>query len=541
MIGAIRPLFISGYFPMHDDTQVSRVIEMGKALNDGQFPVRWVADLGYGYGYPIFNFYGPLPYYVGGVLYAIGVSALIATKIMFAIGILVPAIILFWVMSITVGWQAGLLTCVLFLYAPYHAVQIYVRGAVGEYWELIFWPIIYYAFVYWEKSKKRYTHLFLGSIGISGAILSHTLLGYVTVLLVSIGYVGYWAYRMFTYNFNKHTALFQAIAILLGLGISSFFWLPAIVEMGFTAVSGQVNATAHYLDHFVCMSQLWSSLWGYGGSVKGCIDGQSYMLGKVHVLIATVTLLLWRYFSYKEAKTPWTIGLVSLVVGVFFSTSYSHWVWSVLPGFAFLQYPWRFLALAGFGLSLVGGVLPMFMPKGYGKTVITIVLSFLVFGMNIKWFTPQYTYDIASSAFEDPVDLRWRVSRISDEYLPAKLIRPTDESEVVFDTIDHGNALIVTNVMKSSVYERVFVTATESATVMLNKAYFPGWRYFVDQKEVLPIIQDGLPYIQIHKGKSEIRAIFTNTPVRIIGNVISLISIIVLGGIYYGKQSKTKR
>ena len=63
----VLPLFHLGFFNIHDDAQIQRVFEMKTALSDGMFPVRWVADLGYGYGYPIFNFYGPLPYYVGAI------------------------------------------------------------------------------------------------------------------------------------------------------------------------------------------------------------------------------------------------------------------------------------------------------------------------------------------------------------------------------------------------------------------------------------------------------------------------------------------
>src|SRR5258708_39914671 len=92
----IRPLLTSGYFPMHDDTQVARVVVMGRALRQGQFPVRWVSDLGYGYGYPIFNFYGPLPYYIGGYFYMLGTSALPATKIMFITGVLLAGIIMYF-------------------------------------------------------------------------------------------------------------------------------------------------------------------------------------------------------------------------------------------------------------------------------------------------------------------------------------------------------------------------------------------------------------------------------------------------------------
>lgn len=541
---AIRPLFASGYFPMHDDTQVSRVIEMGKSLKEGQFPVRWVSDLGYGYGYPIYNFYGPLPYYAGGALYAVGVPAIIATKIMFAIGIVTPAIILFFVMSFLLGWQVGMLTSVLYLFFPYHAVQIYVRGAVGEYWTLMFWPLILYSFVS-SKTNKRITPSVAGVIGISGAIVAHTLLGYVTVLVVAAMYVGYWTYRMAQKTFDLYTALLQGSTILLGLGVSAFFWLPAIVEMNFTSVSGQVSQTANYLDHFVCIGQLWSSLWGFAGSASGCIDGLSFMLGKIHLLLAAISVFLWVYMRPKagQGQAIWTIGLVLAATGVFFTTVYSQALWSIIPGFSYIQYPWRFLGLASFGLALVGGVLPLILTKKeLPRIFMVIILSIGVVYMSQKWFVPQYIYQKTSADFEDIVDLRWRVSKISDEYLPASVIRPKEASAAVFDTIDKGGALDVIELDKTAIYERLRVTATESAMVTLRKAYFPGWRYFVNQKEVTPIVTDGLPNIMIHQGVSEVSMIFTNTPVRILGNWISFISIwLVLGGMYYGKQRTTKR
>ena len=81
----ILPLFHTGFFPMHDNTQVARVFEMGKALRDGMIPVRWAQDLGFGYGYPLFTFYAPLAYYVGGLFILLGLPALLATKILMGI------------------------------------------------------------------------------------------------------------------------------------------------------------------------------------------------------------------------------------------------------------------------------------------------------------------------------------------------------------------------------------------------------------------------------------------------------------------------
>ena len=63
----IWPLFVPGYFSHHDNLQVIRIFEMRKCFADLQIPCRWVPDMGYGNGYPLFNFYGPLPYYIGGL------------------------------------------------------------------------------------------------------------------------------------------------------------------------------------------------------------------------------------------------------------------------------------------------------------------------------------------------------------------------------------------------------------------------------------------------------------------------------------------
>jgi len=77
------PLFKSGYFTHHDDVQVIRLYELDKCIRDFQIPCRWVPDLGGLYGYPLFNYYAPLPYYFGETFYLISGSLPISVKIMF--------------------------------------------------------------------------------------------------------------------------------------------------------------------------------------------------------------------------------------------------------------------------------------------------------------------------------------------------------------------------------------------------------------------------------------------------------------------------
>src|SRR3989304_7893353 len=71
---ASKGLIGKGYFNMHDDLQIMRQLEMEKCFLDRQIPCRWVPDMGYGFGYPLFNFYPPLPYLVGQGIRLLGYS-----------------------------------------------------------------------------------------------------------------------------------------------------------------------------------------------------------------------------------------------------------------------------------------------------------------------------------------------------------------------------------------------------------------------------------------------------------------------------------
>ncbi len=71
------PLLNPGLFEIHDDQQIARLYLFDKALMTGQFPVRWVDGLGFGYGYPLFVFYPPLVYAIGEVVHLIGLVSLI--------------------------------------------------------------------------------------------------------------------------------------------------------------------------------------------------------------------------------------------------------------------------------------------------------------------------------------------------------------------------------------------------------------------------------------------------------------------------------
>ncbi len=533
---AIKPLFMSGFFPMHDDTQVGRVVAMGKALRTGQFPVRWVADLGYGYGYPIFNFYGPLPYYVGGSLYALGFDGLFATKAMMAAGIVLAGITMFLLSFSVFGLYGGLLSSTLYVYAPYHAVQLYVRGAAGELWAYGFLPLVLYGIIQLFNKKSVPNGVLSGSLGLFGVIVSHTIFGYMTIGLVLLGFVLVLIRRYVIIKDSKTPLISYAMLGLFGLGMSAFFWLPAFTEMHVTNVGALIGPSASYKDHFVCLSQLWYSAWGFGGSAPGCIDGMSYMIGKLHIFIPILSVILWLR-QKKRAPILFWIMLFTLF-SVFFMLEASLPIWNVFPYSAFIQYPWRILTFTLLGLSFLSGgivAMPRFARYGFYATCIGI---FAVVYMNTKWFTPQTLIDRNALSYETLEELRFRVSKISDEYLPPAIERPVKVSEYVHDTIKTTPSLKVKTKIDTGTRAVFELMSTQLQTVTIQRAYFPGWRYWVNEEEIKPEIRGGLPIIPIPQGASTVSFAFHNTPIRAIANGLTLLSIgIVL--YWYGKNTKT--
>src|SRR3989344_1819223 len=102
-----RGLMGVGYFNMHDDLQMMRQLQMEKCFLDFQIPCRWVPDMGYGFGYPLFNFYPPLPYLVGQGIRLIGFSFTGAVKILFISSFVVSGITMYLLAKEFFGRLAG--------------------------------------------------------------------------------------------------------------------------------------------------------------------------------------------------------------------------------------------------------------------------------------------------------------------------------------------------------------------------------------------------------------------------------------------------
>lgn len=529
----IYPVLQSGFYPMHDDTQVARVQQMAKALSDGMFPVRWVYDLGYGYGYPIFNFYAPFAYYIGSLFVFFGLSPLLSTKLMIALPVFIVGFGMYYLAKESWGRIGGLASAILAMTAPYVAVNIFVRGAIAEYYAYSFIPFLFY-FLYKAYISGKMRFVIFGALSFAAVILSHNLtamilgffLFFLCFLLLFISIRGK-SYRGIIFIF---------VTLIFGVLLSGFYWLPALLEMSYTNVSSQIGGGADFRDHFVCLPQLWESPWGFGGSVSGCLDGMSYRLGKLHIFLFLMSMPLIFMAISSRRRTMVLSGAVLSLVACFFLLSVSESVWTIISPFEYIQYPWRFLSILSLSTAFIGGSCVMYADqffKGKYKAILQGVFCLFVIGavgiLYIKLFQPQTVLPVVSDSYTNVDVLRFHTSKISDEYLPLGFETPEDDSAVVFEKvrITEGTGTITILIDKT---QELFFTVTNatSAVVKINTAYFPAWHMYIDSQEVLDFSKSQGMSVSLPDGDHSIRLIFKQTPYEIMGNLLSVVGIIFL-------------
>lgn len=545
----IQPLFASGFFSMHDDTQVARVFEMKMALSDGMFPVRWVPDLGYNFGYPIFNFYGPLAYYVGGLFNLIGFDSLVATKLMIGIGALAAGVFMYLLAREFWGKIGGIVSAILYMYAPYHALNIYVRGAIGELWAYGLLPLaflsLYKVFqsletntsllaakVKNQKLKNQYSSVWIwtstAALSYAAIIVSHNLTGMmITPFLFVVVVLLYFISRR-KHEINR--SFFIPLSFLLGIILAAFYWLPVLLEMKYTNVLSVVGGGSDYHDHFVCLSQLWDSPWGFGGSVPGCMDGLSFKIGKLHVILALFSLVPL-FFMRKRKKITIAIilSITAALFSVFLMLENSKPIWDVIPHMAFFQFPWRFLVVASFCFSFLGGTFFVLFKKGWIVSFgVGAVILFVIIFQSTKLFVPDKVYEKTAAEYTAKSEITWKTSKISDEYMPPGFQKPINMNAVPKRKITENKGIIVLSYSEKTKAIHAEVNAMGKTDMLVHLAYFPGWHVFVDHK------QDWFKHygkgllVTVPKGKHTVDIVFLQTPIEQAGNALSFAGVFII-------------
>lgn len=533
---ANRTLFTSKFFPVHDTTNVARIIEMNRSIRAGEFPVRWSENFGFGYGMPLFSFYAPLPYYVAQIPLFFGFTGIESLKFLYLLStVLACGSMYLWAKKMW-GTVGAILSASVFTFSTYRAVDLFVRGAIGEVFAMSLLPLLLYSVHVLFEYPKRGGPLL--AVSLAGILLSHNLIGMISIGLA--GMYGLFLFLLTNISTRKSIPTLRTMGVLgvlcssivAGLCLCAFYVFPAYGEKDVTRVEETI--TTGYFDyhnHYVAIRQFFLGKWGYGGSQPGLEDGISFAYGFAVLFLLFISFVTIAWWGKRKDKYVFGLCLGLFLFFSFMTTNKSTIIWDAIGLLKFLQFPWRFLVFSHVFLAgSIGGAAVYFHRYVHGKVIVTCLLLAAI-SSNAKIYVPENYLADDSRAYDASAQyIRESVSKTLNDYMPKAIKgdswpRPAD-ARIVPTMV--GSTVQIENNKPARLSGTMY--CPEECRYTINIFQFPTWRMVIDgidtplqQALHLPVYEVVVP-----KGNHTFTLFLTDTPLRRVSNVVSLFSILAL-------------
>ena len=535
--------FQTSFFHVHDFTHGARIAEMARALDEGQFPVRWSANFGYGFGMPLFNFYAPLPYFIGALFFKMGFDVVTSIKLLCLFINLITIIGSYLLGRKMLGRFGGLLLASAYTLAPYRAVNLFVRGAFSEVFAMAFLPLVLFSILAFVKNQNK-KYLLLLLISILAIILSHNLTAMIFLPLAGLFAFLYLAYQ-------KKLKLLWPIAgqFLLALGLSAFYMLPAFIEKDLTIINKIFSGYFHYSHHFLYIRQFFQDQWQYGGSAWGPDDDVSFFLGKGQLLGLTVLAMLAFCHLIKNRKNfiKNQLFFYSLVFAsfcffaLFMSILKSKFIWDKVQLLQYIQFPWRFLSITSLFLAILVALSIYLFTNKKIRFLYGFLLMAVLF-MNASYFKPEeFLKDASALYYDDAQKIQNHMSETLPDYIPLqmaeeKILLAKNQELPSFWLEDVNSTGKMTSIVDRGFEKMIATDFTKAEILNFKVANFIGWqaeldgeKWSIDTNQALGNIQLNVP-----AGQHRVGIYFTeNTTARKIGDTVSVFALLISCYFFY--------
>jgi uncharacterized membrane protein len=268
-----EPALLAGHSAWFD---LARMVEFDAAMRAGDYFPVWSPDFYFGHGSPLFQFYAPLCYYLAEIPALAGLQYSNALKIAQCFALFASGMAMYRLASTYLSGWAACLGGVLYMVAPYRLVDMFVRHAFAEHCAFIWLPLIVWGTERFISTSSR-ASLATGALATAGLVLTHNVMALIGLpVCVAAG----WALSV-----PKRwpaSILLAGVPALLGVGLSAFFWWPAI--SGRPLTRAEESLTGGYFDfhrHFVDAWGFIDLTWGFGESGQAGGDGMSHQIVSV--------------------------------------------------------------------------------------------------------------------------------------------------------------------------------------------------------------------------------------------------------------------
>jgi len=532
-------VYESGDFNLH----IYRTMAFYDAIKDGQLMPSWAGELNGTYGYPLFIFLNPLPYYAMSLLHFLGLSFIWSMKIYLIITYVSSGLFMYlFTKLIFKNNYAAFTAAIFYLFAPYHLVDQHFRVAIGE---ITFFAVLP---LFMITLEKVFLSPRLFSAVLCGVLFFFLFASHQAILLLSLPLIA--AYILFRLRGIKNrlkTILSLLFSFLIGMTTSSYIWFSQVYLTQYTHAHLISGSSVSFQE----IQELLYSPWRYGFLFQGPTGQLSFVIGYTQIIAVSIAFfLLLRKKVNKKIREFLFFWLCLILFYLFMILPYSKIIWDTVPLINTARLSYRLLLLVCFTISVLSGLVALHYYKKRLFLVTAIGLTILYTSLNwgnrgvistITDETLRSGLPVSTAAGEGLAYLgtpRW----VNPQHIWMRNA-PKKHAEVV-----DGEGEIV-EINRSTNKHQYLINANTQMTIRENTTFFPGWKIFDNKKEVKIDYENkmdqGVMRFSVSKGLHFITVRYTDIQeLRIVKQVSSLsLTLCILFLLYVAlfRRNYTKR
>jgi hypothetical protein len=526
---AIVPLLRDGCSCGHDfDFHLLNWIDVAEHWRIGILYPHWMHWGAWLAGEPRFIFYPPLSWLLGGALTSLAhlhPAWLPSVAIAYSFLVMSAAGFAAYTLAHTrASRTSAILAAVLYIVNPYMLFVVYERTAYAELLAAVWFPLLLLA-LFAEEISIVAIAIPIALLWLSNAPAA--VMGCYTVALIAIvRLISHWRATRNRSNV-LHLATKYFLALLFGISLAAYYVLPAAYERRWVQIQSVIAGNLSPFNNFL-----------FERTTDAEHDAVLYTASWVAISVLAMTAVFLLAAALKKPatrldKNPLGPALFLTATIFILLIHISSFLYRILPNLAYLQFPWRFIAVLA-AVTVLAFVLAL--PALRRRWLLAALLLPLVVA------PIGYRIFVQSCEDDDEAALELRGIGVptepTDEYTPINadasqlhqvpqtfwLANITDDPPTTTPpaavTLQHGD---------TENYRLTTSIATPTLLVLRLWDY-PGWRVSVNGREVTnrPRRNDGLLCIPLPVGRSTVEIHFARTFDHILGQLISAIALVLL-------------
>ncbi len=555
---------------------IQRTLDLADNLAHGIFPPRWMAHAAYDLGYPFFNHYAALPYTISAGLTAIGINPLSAIQATQTLGFILAALAMhLWSRRIYQSRAARAIAVVAYTFAPFHLVNVYVRGdSLSEFYAFIWYPVILWAI---DRVAERPTRgrVAVGALALGALILTHNVSAMIfSPFALLYGLVAAWRYTGAPSPAGLGHAIVAAVRspegrtrvlgivglFVAGACLTAWFSVPAVIETKYAQMGTEFTAGYfHYSNHFRGTNLVQRSLtFDYsvatdvaaaGPFAMGLVQAGLALIGSGVLTASAVRTTGRSPHGHLERPAAATSLVVLLGLATFMMTPLSRLLWDRLPLLEITQFPWRFLSIQALFAAITTGAIGERHLWSRGQDPLRGGISTLSAGLWIALIIGAALGDLdVERLVISTEDISWDNlllyesftgnigTTIRHEYLPQDVVPRLYTSEALIDgagSVIAGSgqatqARLLERTPNRQLWQLALDAGPDSVSFPLN--WWPGWQATVDgtPADCSPMPGSGRATVSVPAGNHIVALQLRPTTLQLLSGALSLTSAIVL-------------